>query len=375
MSQIGSAMLSTIMHRTNEMSKSGNHIKWRVVLGHLFFWVAYTTLNHFINMVQNPGIEMFFIDSIGKYLVAAFIFYITALFILPTFWEQGKYIIAAACILLMSAFSFLLKKFLYFKVFIHFGYPVLTYTNAEFFFLNIWWWSQYTLFAFGYWFASESLKKEKRLRLNEQKQLIAEKERLALENAYLKAQINPHFLFNTLGFFHNRMLSKDPLLAEGLISLTEIMRSSIGRTDKNGLVFLSEEIENIHHLILIYKLRFNQVVFVSFACRVDDTNLKILPHVIMTLVENALKHGDLQDEKYPLQISIYIQNHRLMFITKNKKREGPKDLSHGIGMKYLTAHLERMYGDHYQLNMHDEAAFYTVTLSITTEALSRAATP
>ncbi|WP_118974426.1 sensor histidine kinase [Taibaiella koreensis] len=354
------------------MKINARHINWKIAGVHLAFWSCYVTMNHFINMVQNPGIEMFFIDSIGKYFVAAFVFYITAYFILPTFWRTKKYFFAGLCIALMCPLSFLLKKILYFKLFIHFGYPELPYTNAQFFFLNIWWWTQYTLFAFGFWFAKESLRKEKKLRIKEQQQLVIEKERLALEIAKLKAQINPHFLFNTLGFFHNRMLTKDPPLADGLISLTEIMRSSIRQADNDGLVPLAEEATNIENLISIYKLRYDRTVFISFENVIQDSQLKILPHILITLVENALKHGELHNPGSPLLITLKLQDGNMMFTTRNRKKIGPKERSFGIGTKYIISQLKEMYQERYKLEVNDDADTYKVMLSIEIQALTEA---
>ncbi|RYG45363.1 MAG: hypothetical protein EOO01_17935 [Chitinophagaceae bacterium] len=133
----------------------------KIFAAHITFWLAYTTLNYFINVVQSFRVHVYYIDSVAKYSVAAFTFYGTTFVLLPRFFKPGKYWLLGCSIVAMYFIGHVIKVVLYYKLLVLTGFPKSTYTTSEFFFLNIWWWSQYTLFAFGYWFAMDAIKKTK----------------------------------------------------------------------------------------------------------------------------------------------------------------------------------------------------------------------
>ncbi|HAD14805.1 MAG TPA: histidine kinase, partial [Saprospirales bacterium] len=80
--------------------------------------------------------------------------------------------------------------------------------------------------------------------------------------------------------------------------------------------------------------------------------------------ENAFKHGELKDPQHPLDIRLQIEGARLYFYCRNKKKSGPKQLSTGIGLDNIRKRLELMYPGNFQLDVHDEAGFYTTELTI-----------
>lgn len=336
----------------------------KIILIHILFWIIYVPLNYFLASVQYNYITLPFIDSLAKYSIAAFIFYITVFLLLPQFLVTHKYVVLCLCILAMAFVSYIFKFFIYLLIMPLMGLEEMPYTHTEFFLMNLWWWYQYTLFAFGYWFAMESIKRERRLR-------IAEREKLALENAQLRAQINPHFLFNTLGYFFNKINDSHPEVAEGIISLTEIMRATIRKTDKEGLVFLQEEVENMEHLISIYQMRYNNEVYIHFEQEGDLYGLRILPHILITLVENAFKHGDIHDATSPLHITLKMNEDGLHFCVHNKKRFGPKEISHGIGVRYIQSQLESTYSASHTFLVEDGHYYYTTSIFITAAALMK----
>jgi LytS/YehU family sensor histidine kinase len=90
----------------------------------------------------------------------------------------------------------------------------------------------------------------------------------------------------------------------------------------------------------------------------------IIPFVLITLVENAFKHGDLQKQEYPINIKLDINRNKLYFYCSNKKKSGPKELSTGIGLENIRKRLDLAYGDTYKFIVKDEAEFYTTELTI-----------
>jgi len=142
------------------------------------------------------------------------------------------------------------------------------------------------------------------------------------------------------------------------------MRSVIRKPDADGLIPLEEEIFNVEQLVGIYKLRYAESVYISFHKQGDTNEMRILPHTLTTLVENGLKHGEIHDANHPFFIQLIISDDTILFETHNKKRIGPKELSHGIGMKFLRAHLNTVYENCYNLSINEDDTFYAAELVI-----------
>jgi LytS/YehU family sensor histidine kinase len=243
---------------------------------------------------------------------------------------------------------------------------------SEWFTGGVIWVCHYFLLAAGFYYFQSSIQKQKGLRKAAedlakatQEKAAKEKEAAQLEIAGLRAQINPHFLFNTLAYFYSKTYQSQPDVGEGIAALSDIMRSAIRKPDWDGLIPLDEEVNNIEQLISIYQLRYNNTVFISFKQEGNTQSLRILPHVLNTLVENALKHGELHKEEYPLLIHLKIDQGNIHFSVQDKKRTGPKEMSHGIGMSYITTHLKNFYKDRYSLDIDENENFYSIALNIT----------
>lgn len=249
---------------------------------------------------------------------------------------------------------------MYTDVFTLFGFPESPYTKMQSFIMNSWWWFQYTLFGFGFWFAQESIIKER-----EKAQL--EKDKLQAEYAYLKAQINPHFLYNVLNFFYAKAIQFSEPLADGILYLAEIMRYVISNEeDDNGQIPLSMELEQIENIININQLRFDNRINVEFIKEGAFEDVRIIPFVIVTLIENAFKHGQLINISEPLLIHLrYHQDiKRIDFLIKNVKAEKTNEPSTGIGLTNIKRRLSFAYSDRYSLLINDTATTYSVNLKI-----------
>jgi LytS/YehU family sensor histidine kinase len=90
----------------------------------------------------------------------------------------------------------------------------------------------------------------------------------------------------------------------------------------------------------------------------------IIPFVLITLVENAFKHGDLKNMDYPIIVRLKIEGNKLYFTCNNKKKTGPKELSTGIGLDNIKKRLDLAYPNNYSFVVKDEAEMYTTELTI-----------
>lgn len=207
---------------------------------------------------------------------------------------------------------------------------------------------------------------------DEQKQRkVLEKQKMELEvqNSqanfnFLKAQINPHFLHNTLNFFYAKALPLSAELSEGILCLADIMRYALNEGGKDEKALLKDEITHLENVIRINQLRFSNNLNVQFEIKGEVGNAMIVPFVLITLVENAFKHGDIRSQAHPIIILIEMRGKGLYFYCRNKKKTGFKEISTGIGLPNILKRLQFAYGDGYNYNVKDEDEFYTTELTI-----------
>jgi sensor histidine kinase YesM len=204
----------------------------------------------------------------------------------------------------------------------------------------------------------------------QRKVLEAQKLQLEMEKSqanlnFLKAQINPHFLHNTLNFLYAKSLPYSPELSEGILTLSDIMRYALSEGNtKDGKAPLKDEIEHVRNVIKINQLRFSNNLNVQFNVEGIINGATIIPFVLITLVENAFKHGDLKDTTHPIDALVQVQGKQFYFYCRNKKKTGPKELSTGVGLDNIRKRLELAYGKNFSFDIKDESEFYTTELTI-----------
>ncbi|OIQ66163.1 sensor histidine kinase YehU [mine drainage metagenome] len=189
-----------------------------------------------------------------------------------------------------------------------------------------------------------------------------EKTLLVTENAYLKSQINPHFLLNTLNFLYNSVSKYSEKIADSVMTLSDIMRYALTNADDDGKVWLESELDQINNFVKLNQARFNQRLNIELVTEGEADGLRIIPLVLITLVENVFKYGDLLNESYPARIITTIDSGILIFITQNLKKKKVAERGYGIGIKNVKNRLA-MYHQ-YELIIEDHETDYKSTLKI-----------
>ena len=185
------------------------------------------------------------------------------------------------------------------------------------------------------------------------------------QNAFLKAQINPHFLFNTLDFVYHMVHSNPNAAADAIVHLSRIMRFAID-SDKNGpFVLVEDEISYIKTLVSLLELRKSGENFPLIECSQEAKRHKIIPLVILTLAENMLKHGDFSCPENSSHFKVYIDDRYLFLETKNKAHKREVLNSNHTGLENIKNRLSHAYGHSAEMvYQYDKSGHFVITVKI-----------
>ncbi|KLT65291.1 sensor histidine kinase [Pedobacter sp. BMA] len=190
-----------------------------------------------------------------------------------------------------------------------------------------------------------------------------ESERREMELQFLKSQLNPHFLFNSLNNIYSLAYQKSDKTADAIMKLSEIMRYMIYESN-TPTVSLSKEVDYLTNYIELQKIRFKDGAFVELTLNGEIDDQKIVPLMLISFVENAFKHGVVTDPENPVKINIIANQKILHFSVINKKNQQNKDAQGGVGLTNVERRLQLIYPDRYKLNVVNSATHYTCELMI-----------
>ena len=338
---------------------------------HILFWSAYIALNTFLEKFTLHPKSFYLSDQVAKRAIAVLFFY----FVVWILFRKSRFI-TKALLFILSVFVYYGLSYVTYKyilpTFFAFGYPDLIKLNSRFFASGIWWWLHFSIYAYFYWLYHKNINTLKSLNLLQQKNIELESAKIKSDYNFLKAQINPHFLYNTLSFFYSKIFNHDKKTADGIALLTDIMRYSLQQGEADGKVELEDEVTHLNNYICLQQMRFNNTLNIRFEKNIEPEHYRILPHIFITLVENAFKHGEVNNPMHPLRIALGENEEQLVFTVHNKIRNGPKDgPSTGVGLKNIETRLKMEYGKATCLQSNSVNDFFTVSLSIPLKLLEK----
>jgi two-component system LytT family sensor kinase len=193
--------------------------------------------------------------------------------------------------------------------------------------------------AAALWAGETALRRER-----ENQQLATDKR--AAELAFLKAQINPHFLYNTLNMLYGLAYGVDKTLAGGLLKLSTLMRYML-RDTPDGLVDLGEEVEYLDNFLDLYRLRYPGRLHAELTVVGNPTGHRVAPLLLIPFVENAFKHGVLNDPVTPVRMRLVVTFEAMEFTVENQRHAYLTDTGSGIGLANLRRRLELLYPSQY----------------------------
>ena len=193
----------------------------------------------------------------------------------------------------------------------------------------------------------------------------AEKEKLKAEVSYLKAQINPHFLFNTLNSLYALTLEKSDAAPDAVLKLSGMMRYVVTES-VNDFVPLQKELDYISDYIELQRLRIVDASRLSYVVTGNPDGKQISPLVIIPFIENAFKYGVNGEEDWQISININIQENLLTLVVSNNQVtiNFHESAASEQGIENTKKRLNYIYPDQHELTIDDGEQSYRVTLKI-----------
>ena len=183
---------------------------------------------------------------------------------------------------------------------------------------------------------------------------------------YLKMQIHPHFLFNTLNTMYGFALKKADETPEIILKLSNLLDYLLYQINKPH-VLLSDEIAHIKDYIDLEQIRFNDTLKCSINVDIVNEHLKIAPMLFLPFIENSFKHGTIVNGFLKIDIDFRSKENEVYFNITNSMNSDRNSKSHGLGLDNIKKRLELLYKDNYILNINNRETVHEVELIIKTK--------
>jgi two-component system LytT family sensor kinase len=182
------------------------------------------------------------------------------------------------------------------------------------------------------------------------------------ELSFLRSQINPHFLFNSLNNIYSLVYQGSDKALVSIGRLSELLRYML--YTQEHFVSLEKEVKYLINYIDLQVMRYDYDI--SLAVNLDEVNsaVMIAPTILIPFVENGFKHGDLKDQSKPLTINLNSNNKSLQLLVSNKRNRDHKDSVGGIGLQNSKKRLELLYPGQHELSITEEGDCFKVMLTI-----------
>ena len=199
------------------------------------------------------------------------------------------------------------------------------------------------------------------------KQMLARQEIEEAKNkaelALYKAQIDPHFMFNSLNAIYGMIVSGSQRTEEAFVKFSDILKYIYDSTGQD-LVDMERELDYIGNYIDFQAMRYGSCTQVEWDRTIEDKGVKIPPMILITFVENAFKYGASSTKACRIGIRTSVAGGVLRFETENRVMRRPESGKKGIGIGNCRQRLELLYKDRYDLEMTEKEGVFRVRLSI-----------
>lgn len=335
------------------------HPHYKTILQHLLFWLAFILYQHVINnwedtdalSFQSP--PNFWVLTLPMTLLLT---YLNLYVLMPLYYYRQRYFLYGCFVVLMLIVGGLLKRYITHAFII----PWEAVHDPE----------RYRKERLEFWIPIRIIRISleeipviaitmliqlmRRAYIREKHFRELEKEKFLAEMGLLKAQINPHFFFNTLNSLYALTLRGSEQASKVVLRLSNLMHYMLYEARANK-VLLEDEINHLENYISIEQMRFADRLDLSFQHSGDISGKMIAPLLLLPFIENAFKHG-ISDGSGWITINLKVIENKLFLKVANSYQETGKKSGHGLGLENARRRLELSYpGRHeLQLRIHPE---------------------
>jgi two-component system, LytTR family, sensor kinase len=317
---------------------------------HVIVWVIYTVYYSLIvKFFYHTSISTSLIfQSISYRIAEILLFYTNAYFVFGKYTDLKK-VFPLIMIFISSIAWFILYFYIlefyifpYFKISVINAKPILEQVLSR----SIVQGSNFIIYALGYSFALRVIQQQIEIGKEKDRNALLEKEKAQSEYTFLRSQINPHFMFNTLNMIYDHVRKVPGGVGDTVIQFADMMRYATSKTMQQDEVGLKEELQFVDDFIDIQKKRFKDALLIDYTKEGNVQSQRIVPMVLFTFVENAIKHGQNDDPEFPLFIRMTLIKERFTFTVHNKKNLEPHGFDTGetgICLISLRKRLDSVY--------------------------------
>ena len=348
--QLNSGNLRERLYELSKNPRITHGLFWIILL--LLLTLNEASLDSFWFVLSNEAI------TLGIY---ALVIYLNLYYLIPNYLTQKRFFTYSALLVTASAIATpLLVLLLYFKFFNHPSLRSALLANQNWYFLTT-----FVVVSISTIFKiitdwSQQLREKQ----------VLENQTMQSELRFLKSQINPHFLFNTLNNLYALTLKKSDQAPEIVIKLSEMMRYMLYECNEKR-VSLEKEVNYIQNYLDLEALRQGKQVEIQFTVEGKIEGKQIAPLMFIPFLENSFKHG-LNNHLNQGFVHIYlkVEQEKVFFHIENSKPTSPgtpgltSGRSGGIGLVNIQRRLQLLYLDHYQLTIEDTPGVYSVRLQL-----------
>jgi two-component system, LytTR family, sensor kinase len=325
-------------------------INRRILINHLKVWCIYLIYIFILNIElldYYGGVFKTILAILLNHSFCASHFYFDVAYVHEKIFKRQY---SSYIILLISSFLIhgIIRYLVNYSIFPFFGIINRYREGSNNFYIDtLWIYVNWFIYGLAYFYARKTVEQEKELR-------ILQVQKAEAEMKFLKAQINPHFMFNTLNLINSKVMKASKGASDIILQLSDMFRYMTGKDSKNDLVALQEEVGFVFNYVDMLNKRNSYSMAVAIDQEGDFSKYQITPMVLITILENAFKHGDVFDHDFPLIITMIIdENNLFTFSTANKiKVEEQKGGDTGIGINNITQRLKAVHGDTFTLNSY-----------------------
>jgi LytS/YehU family sensor histidine kinase len=191
------------------------------------------------------------------------------------------------------------------------------------------------------------------------------RDKVEVELRFLKSQLHPHFLFNTLNNLYYLALEKSDKTPGAILALSELLDYVLHET-KSQFISLEKELKQVENYIALESLRYEDRLTVNVIVDGNVKGKRIVPMMLITLIENSFKHGVTQTiNKAWIKLQLSVEENKISMHLENSIKTKIQTKGNGVGLRNLQSQLDLLYGDRGQLKIENGQELFIVRLELT----------